>query len=76
MVKSQWLSFILNNMVDTQASEHSFVNDFPGGLEGKAPVLSAGDQGSIPGLGSSPGEGNGNPLQYTFLENPMNRGAW
>ena len=35
-----------------------------------------GDTGSIPGLGRSPGEGNGNPLQYSFLENPMDRGAW
>ena len=36
----------------------------------------AGDTGSIPGLGRSPGEGNGNPLQYSCLDNPMNRGAW
>ena len=36
----------------------------------------AGDLGLIPGLGRSPGEGNGNPLQYSFLENPMDRGAW
>ena len=37
---------------------------------------SAGDMGLIPGLGKSPGEGNGNPLQYSCLENPMDRGAW
>ena len=36
----------------------------------------AGDVGSIPGLGRSPGEGNGNPLQYSSLDNPMDRGAW
>ena len=36
----------------------------------------AGDAGSIPGLGRSPGEGNGNPLQYSYLGNPMDRGAW
>ena len=36
----------------------------------------AGDVGSVPGLGRSPGEGNGNPLQYTCLENPMDRGVW
>ena len=36
----------------------------------------AGDEGSIPGSGRSPGEGNGNPLQYSCLENPMDRGAW
>ena len=50
--------------------------DFPGGSEGKVPVYNAGDQGSIPGSGRSPGEGNGNPLQYYCLENPMDGGAW
>ena len=49
---------------------------FPGGLEDKASACNAGDTGSIPGLGRSPGEGNGNPLQYSCLENPMERGAW
>ena len=44
---------------------------FPGGSDGKASACSAGDQGSIPGLGRSPGEGNGNPLQYSCLENSM-----
>ena len=39
-------------------------------------ACNAGDQGSIPGLGRSPGEGNGNPLWYSCLENPMNGGAW
>ena len=39
-------------------------------------ACNAGDPGSIPGLGRSPGEGNGNPLQYSSLENPMDRGAW
>ena len=38
--------------------------------------LPVGDLGSIPGLGRSPGEGNGNPLQYSCLKNPMDRGAW
>ena len=50
--------------------------DFPGGSEGKASAYSAGDLGSIPGSGRSPGEGNGNPLQYPCLENPMDGGAW
>ena len=45
-------------------------------LSGKNPPAKAGDMGSVPGLGRSPGEGNGNPLQYSFLENPMDRGAW
>ena len=49
---------------------------FPGGSEGKASAGNAGDLGSIPGSGRSPGEGNGNPLQYSCLENPMDRGAW
>ena len=42
----------------------------------KNPPANAGDPGSIPGLGQSPGEGNGNPLQYSCLENSMDRGAW
>jgi len=42
----------------------------------KASAYKAGDQSSIPGLGRSPGEGNGNPLQYSFLENPMDGRAW
>ena len=50
--------------------------DFPGGSEGKASVCNAGDSGSIPALGRSPGEGNGSPFQYSCLENPMDRGAW
>ena len=49
---------------------------FPGGSDGKASACNAGDLGSIPGSGRSPGEGNGNPLQYSCLENPMDRGAW
>ena len=49
---------------------------FPGGSEVKESACSAGDLGSIPGLGKSPGEGNGNPLQYSCLENPMDGGAW
>ena len=49
---------------------------FPGGSDKKESACNAGDSGSIPGSGRSPGEGNGNPLQYSCLENPMNRGAW
>ena len=49
---------------------------FHGGLEGKASVHNAGDPGSIPGPGRSPGEGNGNPLHYSCLKNSMDRGAW
>ena len=50
--------------------------DFPGGSDGRASAYNAGDLGSIPGLGRSHGEGNGNPLQYSCLENPMDGGAW
>ena len=49
----------------------SHIKDF-----GKAPAYNAGDPGLIPGSGRSPGEGNGNPLQYSCLENPMDGGAW
>ena len=49
--------------------------NLPGGSDGKASAYNVGDPGSIPGLGRSPGEGNGNPLQYSCLENPMDRGA-
>ena len=49
---------------------------FPGGSNSKQSACSAGDLGSIPGLGKSPGEGNGYPLQYSCLENSMDRGAW
>ena len=49
---------------------------FPGGSNGKASAYNAGDPGSIPGSGRFPGEENGNPLQYSCLENSMDRGAW
>ena len=50
--------------------------DFPGGSDGKEFACHAEDLGLIPGLGRSPGEGNGSPLQYSCMENPMDRGAW
>ena len=50
--------------------------DFPGGSDGKASAYKVGDLGLIPGSGRSPGEGNGTLLQYSCLENPMDRGAW
>ena len=54
---------------------HLFMAGFPSGSDGKASVCNAGDPGSVPGLGRSHGEGNGSPLQYSCLENPMDRGA-
>ena len=49
---------------------------FPGGSDGKEFAYNAGDLGSVPGSGRSPGEGSCNPLQYSCLENSMDRGAW
>ena len=49
---------------------------FPGGSDGKESTWNAGDPGSVPGLERFPAGGNGNPLQYSCLENPMNLGAW
>ena len=52
------------------------IKGFPGDSDGKASACNAGDPGSIPGSGRSPGEGNDNPLQYSCLENSMVGGAW
>ena len=71
---------VLKGMGDnriTISHNYSFIfMGFPGGSDGKASAYNAGDLGSIPGLERSPGEGNGNPLQYSCLENPMDQGAW
>ena len=56
-------------------SSFRFTN-FPGGSDSKASAYNAGDPGSIPGSGRSPEEGNGTPLQYSCLENPMDGGVW
>ena len=66
-------SQITNTLKATVISSFLF---FPGGSEVKASASNVGDSGSIPGLGRSPGEGNGNPLQYSCLENPMDEGFW
>ena len=55
---------------------HSQSQDFPGGRDGKVSAYNAGDPGLIPGSGRSSGGGNGNPLQYSCLETPMDRGPW
>ena len=57
-------------------AEQKSMKVFPGGSVGKEFTCSAGDTGSIPGSGRSSGGGNGNPLQYSCLENPMDGGAW
>ena len=64
----------LNNYL--HVGEKKKKKDFPGNSDGKASAYNAADPDSIPGSGRSPGEGNGNPLQYSCLENPMDGGAW
>ena len=59
-----------------QSSDEVAEMSFPGGSVVKNPAANAGDLGLIPGPGGSPGGGNGNPLQYSGLENPTDRGAW
>ena len=54
----------------------NIANIFPGGSDSKESTCNAGDPGLIPASGRSPAEGNGNPLQYSCLENPMEGGAW
>ena len=66
----------LLHSVSQNVSWHSHYKKYHGGSDGKAYTYNAGDLGSIPGSGRSPGEGNGNPLQYCCLENPMDRGIW
>ena len=56
--------------------DYIYIYGFPGGSDSKLSAYNAGYPGSIPGLGRSPGEGNGNPIQYSCLENPMDGGAW
>ena len=60
----------------SRAEQLLFIMGFPGSSDGREPACNSEDPGSIPGLGRSPGEGQGNPLQYSCLENPMDRGAW
>ena len=55
---------------------YQFFSVFPGGSEVKVYASNAGDLGSVPGSGRSPGEGNGNPLKYSCLENPMDGEVW
>ena len=66
----------VSSLIQTFKMKLKEAMDFPRGSDGKVPAYNAGDLGSIPGLGRSPGEGNGNPLQYSYLENPMDREAW
>ena len=66
-----WKSKLSNQHTEVSClKEPTDMSDFPGGSEGKASAYNAGDSGSVSGLGTSPGEGNGNPLQYSCLKNP------
>ena len=79
MVEINWLSLslFLNSLFHfTELYIYLYTIKNPGGSEIRASASNVGDPGSIPGSGRSPGEGNGNPLQYSCLENPMDRGAW
>ena len=77
-----WINYLLNEdliqlIVETlQTRSTDLPMNFPCGSDGKASAYNAGDLGSIPGSGRSPGEGNGNPLQYSCLENPVDGEAW
>ena len=71
------LEFVINQQLFTQHLHCiRYFKDFPGGSDNKEPACNSGDPGSIPELGRSPGEGNGNPLQYSCLENPTDRANW
>ena len=73
---SQYLKYLLSFSLRKHLLSPSLDQGFPGGSAGKESACNAGDLGSIPGLGRSPGEGNGYPLQYSGLENPMDGGAF
>ena len=60
----------------SEVSGHREIAGLPSWLSGEESACNAGDAGSVPGAGRSPGEGNGNPLPYSCLEHPMDRGAW
>ena len=72
MINSHSGIIILGGILNT----HREAQGFPDGSAGKESAWNAGDTGLIPGSERSPGEGNSNPLQYSCLENPKNRGAW
>ena len=70
------VAFPLIYSVERMIRQLKGYRSFPGGSDGKASAYNVGDRGLIPGLGRSPGEGNGNPFQYSCLENPMDGRVW
>ena len=72
------LTFIYDHRQEAELGLQALILQFgfPGGSDSKESACGAGDQGSIPGSGSCAGEGNGDPLQYSCLENPMGGGVW
>ena len=75
-LKSSFKNLMLVRWLNVCEMNNSKGKYFPGGSDGKASACNVGDPGSIPGLGRSPGEGNGNPPQHFCLENPMDGRAW
>ena len=75
-ILSSLMLFENESLIKGLPREEASLGGFPGGSEVKASASSEKDRGSIPGLGRSPREGNGNPLQYSCLENPMDGEAW
>ena len=72
-----WVQFLgLGDPLENDRLPTPVFLGFPSGSDGKESACNAVDLGSIPGSGRSPGEGNGNPLQYSYLENPMDGEAW
>ena len=65
----------MQNIIISTCNQYKIINEIFGSV-GKESACTAGDPDSIPGLGRSPGEGNGYRLQYSYLENPMDKGAW
>ena len=76
MWEAQVKSLGREDSLEEDMAIHSSILGLPRGLSSKGSACSGGDPGSVPGSGRSPGEGNSNPLHYSCLENPMNRGAW
>ena len=70
------MDYIVHGIAKSRTQLSSFHFEFPGGSDGKESACNAGDLGLIPGSGRSLGGGSGNPLQYYYWENSMDRGAW